>query len=143
MPKSGSEGCDACVDLKNRLLELGVPARLHLHTARGVHQDHREVAQLVWNTFRDHVILEYEIPKWDGDLGRPNVYMPLAEPRAARKTALLMRHFRTQRSKDWFDERTFAGLMRLRGLECRAQEGMAEAFHARKIVLGAGMRGAP
>ena len=111
------------------------------HTRDDAHQDHREVSKLVWNTFRDHTILEYEIPKWDGDLSRPNVYVPVSSASADRKIELLMRHFRSQRSKDWFDERTFAGLMRLRGLECRAPGGMAEAFHGRKLVIGPHSRG--
>jgi hypothetical protein len=82
------------------------------------------------------LILEYEIPKWDGDLGRPNVYIPVARRAMERKVELLLRHFGTQRSKDWFTAETFTGLARLRGNECRAPEGMAEAFHGRKLRLG-------
>ena len=78
------------------------------HHGDDAHQDHRETNRLTWNTFRDHTILEYEIPKWDGDLGRPNVYVPLDEAAMARKVELLMRHFGSQRSKHWFDEETFA-----------------------------------
>jgi LmbE family N-acetylglucosaminyl deacetylase len=100
------------------------------------HQDHREVARLTWNAFRNHLILAYEIPKWDGDLGRPNLYMPVGERALERKIELLMTHFGSQRSKDWFDPETFRGLARLRGMECRAPERYAEAFHARKIRLG-------
>ncbi|MGJ4949742.1 PIG-L deacetylase family protein [Bradyrhizobium sp. HKCCYLS20291] len=100
------------------------------------HQDHRQVNRLVWNTFRDHLILEYEIPKWDGDLGRPNVYMPVSERAMKRKVALLMAHFGTQRSKQWFDPETFMGLARLRGMECRAPERYAEAFVVRKLSIG-------
>jgi LmbE family N-acetylglucosaminyl deacetylase len=106
------------------------------HRQGDAHQDHREVCQLTWNLFRDHLILEYEIPKWDGDLGRPNVYVPLTTDRLERKIELLHTHFGTQRSKQWFDEETFRGLARLRGMECRAPERYAEAFMMRKARLG-------
>ena len=105
------------------------------HRRGDAHQDHREVAQLTWNLFRDHLILEYEIPKWDGDLDRPNVYMPLSAAVLERKTDLLIAYFGTQRSKDWFDAETFTGLARLRGMECRAPERFAEAFVMRKATL--------
>jgi LmbE family N-acetylglucosaminyl deacetylase len=104
------------------------------HWSGDAHQDHRLVSELAWNVFRDSVILEYEIPKWDGDLGRPNVYQPVEETELARKIALLERHFGSQRSKVWFDAETFRGLARIRGVECRAR--YAEAFFARKLVLG-------
>jgi LmbE family N-acetylglucosaminyl deacetylase len=103
------------------------------HRRDDAHQDHRMICELTWNAFRDHLILEYEIPKWDGDVGRPNLYVPLAEEILARKIALLTKHFGTQRSKAWFDEETFRGLARLRGVECR--ERYAEAFVANKILL--------
>jgi LmbE family N-acetylglucosaminyl deacetylase len=106
------------------------------HSRDDRHQDHRIVSDLAWNTWRRSLILEYEIPKWDGDLGRPNCYVPLSAAVMNRKTRLLMKHFATQRSKDWFDSRTFEGLARLRGMECRAPHGFAEAFHARKWTLG-------
>lgn len=106
------------------------------HWRDDAHQDHREVSKLVWNSFRDHVILEYEIPKWDGDLGRPNVFIAASRRAMERKIELLMRHFGTQRSKDWFTPETFLALARLRGNECRAPEGLAEAFHVRKLALG-------
>jgi LmbE family N-acetylglucosaminyl deacetylase len=98
------------------------------------HQDHRLVAELAWNTFRDAVILEYEIPKWEGDLGSPNLYVPLTRAIADRKADLLLASFPTQGRRDWFTRETFSGLTRLRGIECRASEGQAEAFHARKLV---------
>ncbi|MBL8550267.1 MAG: PIG-L family deacetylase [Hyphomonadaceae bacterium] len=98
------------------------------------HQDHRMVSELTWNTFRDHLILEYEIPKWDGDMGRPSAYVPLSPEILERKIALLNEHFGTQRSKAWFDAETFTGLARIRGMECRAR--YAEAFYARKLLLG-------
>jgi LmbE family N-acetylglucosaminyl deacetylase len=106
------------------------------HRGDDAHQDHREVSRLTWNTFRDHLILEYEIPKWDGDLGRPNLYVPVGASAMARKVELLMLHFGTQRSKHWFDEETFRGLARLRAMECRAPDRYAEAFYARKVSLG-------
>lgn len=105
------------------------------HTRDDAHQDHRMVAQLTWNTFRNHLILEYEIPKWDGDLGRPNTYVPATRAVMERKLAHLQKHFPSQSCKDWFDRETFHGLARLRGMECRAEQGLAEAFHARKLVL--------
>jgi hypothetical protein len=82
------------------------------------------------------MILEYEIPKWDGDLGIPNCFVPLSAAVAKKKVRLLMEAFASQRSKDWFDEDTFRGLARLRGVECRAPSGFAEAFSARKITFG-------
>jgi LmbE family N-acetylglucosaminyl deacetylase len=105
------------------------------HRGDDAHQDHRQVARLAWNTFRDHLILEYEIPKWDGDMARPNLYMPVSAAAMRRKIELLVTHFGSQRSRQWFDAETFLGLARLRGMECRAQERYAEAFVARKLSL--------
>jgi LmbE family N-acetylglucosaminyl deacetylase len=105
------------------------------HAGNDRHQDHRLVAELTWNTFRDHLILEYEIPKYDGDLGRPNVYVPLEEEIAAAKVDALLGSFPSQASKPWFDESLFRALLRLRGMECRSPSGLAEAFYARKLVL--------
>ena len=122
-------------DQFNLFKETCTPDVIFTHRRDDAHQDHRQVSNLTWTSFRDHVILEYEIPKWDGDIGRPNTYMPVSEAALRRKTELLMNHFGTQRSKGWFDPRTFEGLARLRGAECRAPEGYAEAFHARKILL--------
>jgi LmbE family N-acetylglucosaminyl deacetylase len=99
------------------------------------HQDHRVLSDLAWNTFRDHLILEYEIPKYDGDLGAPNCFVHLDRRTCDRKIALLQKAFATQRGKHWFDPTTFQGLMRLRGMECRAPSGYAEGFYARKAVL--------
>jgi LmbE family N-acetylglucosaminyl deacetylase len=90
---------------------------------------------LTWNTFRDHCILEYEIPKWDGDIGQPNLYVPISANVLQRKIDLLTKHFVSQRSNHWFDEETFRGLARLRGMECRAPDRYAEAFFARKLTL--------
>jgi len=124
--------------IKRWMIELR--ARTHAdvvftHAREDAHQDHREVNRLTWNVFRDHLVLEYEIPKWDGDLGRPNAYVPLAAALLERKVELLHRHFGTQRSKDWFDRETFVGLARLRGMECRAPEHFAEAFTLRKARI--------
>lgn len=105
------------------------------HRRDDAHQDHREVCRHTWSTFRDHLVLEYEIPKWDGDQGRPNLYVPVTAQVLQRKVELLMLHFGTQRSKHWFDEETFRALARLRGMECRADEHYAEAFFAFKLVL--------
>ena len=112
------------------------PDVIFTHRRNDAHQDHREVCQLTWNLFRDHLILEYEIPKWDGDLDQANAYMPLPAAVMERKIALLLDHFGSQRSKDWFDAETFRGLARLRGMECRAPERYAEAFVLRKVRLG-------
>jgi hypothetical protein len=93
------------------------------------------LSDLAWNTFRDHWILEYEIPKFDGDLGAPNCFVPLDPDVCARKVRNLQRAFGSQRDKHWFTDETFMGLMRLRGMECRAPGGYAEAFYSRKAVL--------
>ena len=111
------------------------PDVIFTHRSTDTHQDHREVSRLTANIFRDHLLLEYEIPKWDGDLERSNTYMPLTEATMDRKIDLLLEHFGSQRSKDWFDTETFRGLARLRGLECRAPGRYAEAFSVRKMVL--------
>lgn len=99
------------------------------------HQDHRLVSDLTWNTFRDHLILEYEIPKYDGDLGAPNLYVALTAADCQRKLEHLRRYFPSQRGRHWFDDELFRGLLRLRGMEARAPSGYAEAFYARKLVL--------
>lgn len=111
------------------------PDVIFTHYRDDAHQDHREVCQLTWNTFRDHLILEYEIPKWDGDLGQPNVYFPVTRNTIERKIKLLETHFKSQGSKHWFDTETFRGLARIRGNECRAPELYAEAFYSRKLAL--------
>jgi LmbE family N-acetylglucosaminyl deacetylase len=99
------------------------------------HQDHRLLSDLTWNTFRDHWILEYEIPKFDGDLGSPNCFVPLDRATCDRKIEILRQAFGSQRDKHWFTDETFLGLMRLRGMECRAEPGYAEAFYGRKSVI--------
>lgn len=112
------------------------PDIVFTHRREDRHQDHRTTSDLAWNTFRRSLILEYEIPKWDGDLGIPNLFVPLSAHAANEKIRLLMESFASQRSKDWFDEDTFRGLMRLRGMECRAPSGFGEAFVARKLSFG-------
>jgi LmbE family N-acetylglucosaminyl deacetylase len=118
-------------DLKERFS----PDLIFTHCRADRHQDHRLVSDLTWNTWRDHTILEYEVPKWDGDLGIPNGFVPLSRALAERKVEEILSAFASQRGKPWFTADTFLGLMRLRGNECRAEEGFAEAFHARKLVL--------
>jgi LmbE family N-acetylglucosaminyl deacetylase len=105
------------------------------HGLEDRHQDHRLVGELTWQLWRDHTILEYEVPKYEGDLGQPNVFMPLTRAVAARKIRHLSRHFASQRSKTWYRPETFAGLMHVRAVECRARSGVAEAFRARKLVV--------
>jgi LmbE family N-acetylglucosaminyl deacetylase len=105
------------------------------HCRDDLHQDHRVVNELTWNAFRDHLVLEYEIPKYDGDLGRPNFYVPLTESVAKRKIDTLMGCFPSQRERKWFAPDLFMALMRLRGMECNSPSGLAEAFHVRKISL--------
>jgi LmbE family N-acetylglucosaminyl deacetylase len=131
-PYQGSDIKRWMEDLKLRVR----PDVIFTHRRDDAHQDHREISNLTWNSFRDHLILEYEIPKWDGDLGRPNMYCPLTQSIFDRKVELLIAAFATQRSKDWFDVDVFRGLARLRGMECRAPEGLAEAVVARKVLFG-------
>lgn len=121
-------------------------ARVHpdiilTHRLDDAHQDHRVISQITRNTFRDHLVLEYEIPKWDGDIGQPNIFVPLDGVILDRKIDLLHRHFGTQRSKDWFDPETFRGLARIRGMECRAPYRYAEAFVNRKLVFSLAPQG--
>ena len=97
------------------------------------HQDHRLLGELVPTAFRNALHLQYEIPKWDGDLGRPNFYLPLSDEIARRKVELLHKCFPSQHARDWWNDETFLGLMRLRGIECRA--AYAEAFHVHKAVV--------
>jgi LmbE family N-acetylglucosaminyl deacetylase len=110
------------------------PDLIFTHYRNDLHQDHRTIAELTWQTFRDAVILEYETPKWDGDLGTPNCYVRVSSDLADRKVSLLLDHFQSQREKHWFTADAFRALMRLRGIEANTQ--FAEAFHARKLRLG-------
>jgi LmbE family N-acetylglucosaminyl deacetylase len=111
------------------------PDLIFTHWAGDAHQDHRLISELTWNTFRDHLILEYEIPKYDGDIGRPNFLVPLERAFCLRKIDYLLDAFESQRGKRWFERETFLGLMRLRGMESNSDSGYAEAFHSRKTVL--------
>jgi LmbE family N-acetylglucosaminyl deacetylase len=103
------------------------------HSRYDLHQDHRLASELTWNTFRDHVILEYEVPKYDGDLGTPNVFVPLEASIVEEKVRLLEMHHATQAARHWFDDELFRGLMRLRGMESSTR--YAEAFTCRKLTL--------
>jgi LmbE family N-acetylglucosaminyl deacetylase len=118
-----------------RLKTRQSPDLILTHYREDRHQDHRLLSDLTWNTFRDHWILEYEVPKFDGDLGSPSCFVPLARETCRRKVEYLSSAFGSQRDKHWFTDETFMGLMRLRGMECRAADGFAEAFYARKTVL--------
>ena len=111
------------------------PDLILTHQRHDLHQDHRITCELTWNTFRDHAILEYEIPKFDGDLGVTNVFIPLEAAIVRRKIELLMTHFATQTGQRWFTEDLFAGLMRVRGMECQSPTAYAEGFYGRKLVL--------
>jgi LmbE family N-acetylglucosaminyl deacetylase len=133
LPYVGGEVKDVFVELGRRL----DPQLVFTHTRDDLHQDHRLACELTWNTFRDHLILEYEVPKFDGDLGRPNVFVPLPGTVAEEKIELLHRYFPTQVGKRWFDAETFRGLMRIRGMEANAEESFAEAFTCRKLPLAA------
>lgn len=111
------------------------PQLVFTHHLADRHQDHRLLAELTWNSFRNHALLEYEIAKFEGDLGQPNCYMPLSEAVLERKLAVLMDCFPSQRGRSWFDAGLFRGQMRLRGVECNAPSRHAEAFHARKLSM--------
>jgi LmbE family N-acetylglucosaminyl deacetylase len=112
------------------------PDLVFTHYRDDRHQDHRVVSDLTWNTFRNHCVLEYEIPKYDGDLGQPNFFVPLTSDICAAKVRHLLDSFASQRSKQWFDDETFRALMRLRGMEANSPTRFAEAFYSRKTVLG-------
>lgn len=103
------------------------------HHGRDLHQDHRLLAELTWNTFRDHLIWEYEIPKYDGDLGSPNLFVQLTREERRRKIDLLLAGFPSQATKQWFSEETFDAIMRLRGVESNSPSGYAEGFYCRKL----------
>jgi LmbE family N-acetylglucosaminyl deacetylase len=117
------------------LKDIDGPDIIFTHCLHERHQDHRLVSELTWNTWRNHLIYEYEIPKYEGDLPQPNTYVHLTAQVTQKKVAHLVRHFGSQRSKDWFRAEVFQAQMLARGIECRAPSGFAEAFHARKIVL--------
>jgi LmbE family N-acetylglucosaminyl deacetylase len=112
----------------------GIEADLVLvPSQRDAHQDHRLIGELALSAFRNHIVLQYEIPKWDGDLGRTNLYVPLEDDVARRKVELLHASFPSQKAHDWWDDEVFLGIMRLRGMECRSR--YAEAFDCSKVSL--------
>ncbi len=127
----GGEVKEFFEELKTRI----TPDVILTHHGSDLHQDHRLVAELTWNTFRDHLILEYEVPKYDGDLGSPNVFVHLDEETCRRKVELILRSFPSQRQRPWFTEDLFLALMRLRGMESNSPSGFAEAFYGRKLVV--------
>lgn len=131
MPYSGAE---VKTVFEKELKQLS-PDVIFTHYGKDAHQDHRLVSELTWNTFRSHFILEYEIPKYDGDMGQPNFFVPLNNELCQKKVCHLMDVFQSQRNKHWFQPETFLALMRLRGMECNAPDGYAEAFYCRKASL--------
>lgn len=131
MPFDGAEIKTVFEQLKQEIS----PDLVFTHNRKDSHQDHRLLAELTWNTFRDHLILEYEIPKYDGDMGQPGVFVPLSAELCEKKVQFLMDAFQSQQPKRWFEQETFRSLMRLRGMECNSPSGYAEAFYCRKMVL--------
>jgi LmbE family N-acetylglucosaminyl deacetylase len=131
MPFMGAEIKTVFEELKRAVS----PDLIFSPSRKDAHQDHRLIGELTWNTFRDHLIMEYEIPKYDGDLGQPSLFVPLAPEQYRKKVDQLMAAFPSQHSKRWFQPETFLSLMRLRGMECNAPSGYAEAFYCRKLVL--------
>ncbi len=126
------EAIKTCFETLKKLPE---PAVILTHQRNDRHQDHRVVSELTWNTFRDHMVLEYEIAKYDGELELPNTFVELSEEVMARKIEILMSSYASQLDKQWFDGDLFQGLARLRGVECASGSRFAEAFVARKLVL--------
>jgi LmbE family N-acetylglucosaminyl deacetylase len=125
-------------DIKDEMHRVSngyVPDIIFTHRLDDRHQDHRVVAELTWHVFRDNLIFEYEIPKFEGDLGHPNFYARLATDLVEKKIAALLELFPSQRERGWFRAETFRGLLALRGVECNAPSGYAEAFQVRKLVL--------
>ena len=131
LPYQGGEVKDAFEALKRQV----TPDLLFTHHRLDRHQDHRLVSDLTWNTWRDHTILEYEIPKYDGELGQPNVFVSLRPEQVERKTKILLEAYPSQVAKEWFDAETLRALLRLRGVESNADSRWAEGFHARKLRL--------
>jgi LmbE family N-acetylglucosaminyl deacetylase len=128
LPYIGAEVKDVFESLKDLAPDL-----VFTHTRHDLHQDHRLACELTWNTFRDHLVLEYEVPKYDGDFGSPNVFVPLSDELVDEKLRLLDAHYASQRGKHWFDAELFRGLMRIRGMESATR--YAEAFTNRKLPL--------
>lgn len=134
-PSVWSEIKDYFSKLASDLSGDRTPDLILTHRLDDRHQDHRVLAELTWNAFRNHMILEYEIPKFEGDLGQPNVYIPLSPEVVQRKTEVIMNCFASQHERPWFDEETFRSLMRIRGLESNSPTRYAEGFYSRKLTL--------
>lgn len=132
LPYEGTAVKEAFEALKQRVQ----PDLVFTHYGRDAHQDHRLVSELTWNTFRNHLVLEYEIPKWDGDLGQPSVFCAIDAETAAHKIALLQQIYNSQNQKRWFTNDLFHSLMRIRGMEANAPANLAEAFFGKKLSLG-------
>ncbi len=128
------EGC-AIKEYFEELNKIYDPDVIFTHFRSDLHQDHRVISELTWNTFRNHFILEYEVPKYDGDLGTPNYFVSLEKFICAKKIKYLLETFATQKTKHWFTEDTFWGLLRIRGIEICAPEQYSEAFYCRKTSL--------
>jgi LmbE family N-acetylglucosaminyl deacetylase len=132
LPYEGHLVKDTFEELKARVS----PDLILTHYRGDLHQDHRLISELTWNTFRDHLILEYEIPKYDGDFGRPNLFVPLDESYCRRKIDAILTSFISQTGKRWFSEELFRSVLRVRGMECNASSHYAEAFYCKKLVVG-------
>jgi LmbE family N-acetylglucosaminyl deacetylase len=129
------------IDIKEYFEEIKrdfSPDLILTHYRNDLHQDHRLISELTWNAFRDHLIFEYEIPKYDGDFGSPNVFVPLDESVVSSKIDVIIRHFQSQQEKHWFDRDIFLAILRLRGMESCSPTRYAEAFYCRKMIWGAG-----
>ena len=126
---------DKVKDIFEQIKKMFVPDLILTHYRDDRHQDHRTVSDLTWNTYRDHLILEYEIPKYDGDFGTPNFFVELSEAACRQKIGNILQTYVSQREKHWFTEDIFLATARLRGMEACARSKYAEAFYCRKIVL--------
>ena len=131
LPYTGGDVKDFFEELKDAV----DPDLIFTHYRFDLHQDHRLICELTWNTFRHHLILEYEVPKYDGDLGQPNVFVPLDATTSRRKVRLILKHFQSQRSKHWLTENTLVSLLSLRAVESGSRAKYAEAFYCRKLLL--------
>jgi LmbE family N-acetylglucosaminyl deacetylase len=122
-------------DYFEHLKERVSPDLIFSHYRYDLHQDHRIVSELTWNTFRNHLILEYEIVKYDGDMGFPNFFVPLGKSTIKKKVTYILETFKSQRKKDWFTEDAFLSVLRIRGIESKADDGYAEGFYCRKMII--------
>ena len=132
LPYHGREVKQLFEEVKNT---IETPDIIFTHYRNDLHQDHRKICELTWNTFRNHLILEYEIPKWDGDMSIPNAFIPLEEDTGKLKIKYLQDVYNTQQTKKWFTDDLFWSLMRIRGMECNSPSRIAEAFHLRKVIF--------